>query len=400
MTVSPDNPSTHLTLAEIYTGHESLEEAIAHYEKALSLAPNNLDYIEYFGDFYLRQGNREKALKTWNRMVAEDKANAANYHRLAQLLKTKNFKSDAIVAMRKAVELMPEEYSYRETLAKYLTDNDEFGKALVEYNTAMELAPNQFFADKMNDKAIELYRRQGTLTEKVKELEKELENPQLSETEKFAHNKQLTKMYLKMGNFSYAMEVLLNAKQKKPNDITINRWLADLYNRQGRRKAANAIYTHLIEIDSANAREYYTKIAKSYLNILDFDSATDTAKQVIANSPRNPDGHQLLALIAVQSENFDSAIDSLNDAIRLRPEDIKLRVELAKVYILAEKPQHALAQYWRCWNLSDNVNDKLSLIKPLSEIYDDLGRPEELKTKLKKLARSKHFLGSSSSRSL
>ncbi len=385
---SPDNPSTYLILAEIYTGHESLDEAIAHYKKALSLAPNNLDYIEYFGDFYLRQGNREKALETWNRMVADDIANAANYHRLAQLLKTKNFKSDAIVAMRKAVELMPEEYSYRETLAKYLTDNDQFDKALVEYNTAMELAPNQFFADKMNDKAIELYRRQGTLTEKVKELETEIENPQISETERFAHNKQLTKMYLKMGNISYAMEVLLNAKHKKPNDITINRWLADLYNRQGRRNAANAIYTHLIEIDSANAREYYTKIAKSYLNILDFDAATDTAKQVIANSPRNPDGHQLLAQIAVQSESYDYAIDSLKNAIRLRPEDIKLRIELAKVYILDEKPQHALAQYWRCWNLSDNVNDKLTLIKPLSEIYDDIGRPEELKTKLKKLARS------------
>ena len=385
---SPDNPNTHLTLAEIYTGHESLKEAITHYEKALSLVPNNLDYIEYYGDFYLRQGNREKALETWNRMVADDKANAANYDRLAQLLKTKNFKNDAIVAMRKAVELMPEEYSYRETFAKYLTDNDEFDKALVEYNTAMELAPNQFFADKMNDKAIELYRRQGTLTEKVKELEKELKNPQISETERFAHYKQLTKMSLKMGNISYAMEVLLNAKHKKPNDITINRWLADLYNRQGRRNAANAIYTHLIEIDSANAREYYTKIAKSYLNILDFDAATDTAKQVIANSPRNPDGHQLLAQIAVQSENYDSAIDSLKNAIRLRPEDIKLRIELAKVYLIAEKPQHALAQYWRCWNLSDNVNDKLTLIKPLSEIYDDLGRPEELKTKLKKLARS------------
>ena len=88
---SPDNPSTYLTLAEIYTGHEWIDEAISHYEKALSLVPNNLDYMEYFGDFYLRQGNREKALETWNRMVADDKANAANYDRLAKLLKTKNF---------------------------------------------------------------------------------------------------------------------------------------------------------------------------------------------------------------------------------------------------------------------------------------------------------------------
>ena len=305
-------------------------KSITHFEKALSLAPNNLDYIEYFGDFYLRQGNREKAIETWKRMVTGDKANAANYDRLGQLLKTKNFKSEALAAIQKAVEFMPEEYSYRETLAKYLMENEEYEKALAEYNAAMNLAPNQFFADKMNDKTIELYRRQGTLTEKIKELETELENPAQSETERFAHQMQLTKMFIKLGNISYALDVLLNAKQVKPNDIGINRLLADIYYRQGRRDDANAIYTHLIDVDSANAREYYTKITKSHLNIFDFDAATDTAKQVIANSPRNPDGHQLLAQIAVQSENYESAIDSLKNAIRLRPDDIKTRTELAK----------------------------------------------------------------------
>ncbi len=385
---SPDNPSTHLILAEIYTGHDWIDEAITQYEKAISLVPNNLDYVEYFGDFFLRQGNREKALETWNRMVADEKAIAVNYDRLAQLLKTKKFKDEAISAIRKAVELLPEDYRYRETLGKYLMENGEFDQAITEYTSAMNLAPNDFFADKMNDKVIELYRRQATLTDEITALETELDKTSLSETDRFTHLKQLTKMYLKMGNVSYAMEVLLKAKQILPNDVTINRWLADIYYRQGRLDSANATYQHLISIDSANAREYHTKIAKSYLNVLDFQSAIDTAKQVIANSPRNPDGHQLLAQIAVQTEKYDSAIDSLKNAIRLRPEDIKTRSELAKVYLLAEKPQHAIAQYWRCWNISDNINDKLSLIKPLSVIYEDLGKPDEFVAQLKKLAKS------------
>lgn len=385
---SPHNASTHLILAEIYTGHNWIEEAVAEYEKALALVPNNLDYIEYFGDFYLRQGNREKALETWNRMVAGEKAVAVNYDRLAQLLKKKKFNDEAISTIRKAVELIPDEYNYKETLAKYLMENGEFDKAITEYMVAMKLAPNEFFADKMNDKVIELYRRQGTLTEKIKALETELDKTSLTETGRFKNLKQLTKMYLKLGNVSYAMEVLLKAKQIKPDEVTVNRWLAEIYYRQGRLDNANAIYQHLISVDSANAREYHTKIAKSYMNVLDFESAIDTAKQVIANSPRNPDGHQLLAQIAIQTEKYDSAIDNLKNAIRLRNEDIKTRIELAKVYLLAEKPQHALAQYWRCWNISDNINDKLSLIKPLSTIYEDLGKPDELSTQLKKLARS------------
>ena len=385
---NPKNAGTHLILAEIYAGHEWVDDAVVQYEKAISLSPNNLDYIEYFGDFYLRQGNREKALETWNRMVADDNAIAANYDRLAQLFKAKNFKTEAIAAIRKTVELMPDEYRYHEALAKHLLENGDYDAALTEYTAAMKLAPNEFFAEKMNDKRIELYRRQGTLLDKIENIEAELEKPGLADTDIFAHHKQLTKMYLKLGNITYALEVLLKAKQFKPNDIGVNRWLATVYNRQGRRDEANAIYMSLIEIDSANAREYHANIAKSYLNVLDFEAATASAKQVIANSPRNPEGHQLLAQIAKQSKNYDTAIDSLKQAIRLRPEAVDTRAELAVVYKLSGKLQQALAQYWRCWNLSDSVSDKLTFVKPLSEVYYDLGRRGDFAEKLKQMSKS------------
>ncbi len=384
----PNSAGTHLILAEIYTGHEWIADAVSQYEKAISLAPNNLDYIEYFGEFYFRQANREKALETWNRMVADEKAIAENYDRLAQLLKAKNFKTEAVAASRKAVELMPNEYRYREALAKHLMEDQAYDTALTEYTAAMELAPNEFFAEKMDDKRIELYRRQGTLVDKIEALETELKKPGVADAEMFAHQKQLAKMYLKLGNITYALEVLLRAKQRKPDDISINRWIAQVYTRQGRRDEANATYMHLIEVDSANAREYHANIAESYLNVMDFDAATAAAKQVIAHSPRNPEGHELLAQIAKQSRNYETAIDSLKQAIRLRPEAIDTRSELAATYKLSGKLQQALAQYWRCWELSDNVSDKLSFVKPLSDVYYDLGRRGDFEEKLKQLAKS------------
>ena len=50
----------------------------------------------------------KKRLKPGNKMVADEKANAENYERLAQLLDTKNYRAEAIAASRKAVELMPD----------------------------------------------------------------------------------------------------------------------------------------------------------------------------------------------------------------------------------------------------------------------------------------------------
>ena len=392
LTRDPENASTHLILAEIYAGHEWTEDAIAAYQKAISLAPSNLDYIEYFGEFYLRQGDREKALETWNQTVAGDKAVAENYDRLAKLLDSKarvlNSQPEAIAASRKAVELAPDVYRYREALAKRLLENKDYDAALTEYTEAAKLAPNEFFAEQMDNQRIEIYRRQGTLVEKISALESGLQQLDSTSADAFAQHKQLAKMYLKLGNTTYALEILLKAKNLQPDDAIVNRWIAEVYTLQGRRDNANAIYTYLIEVDSANAREYYTNIARSHLEVMDFDAATDAAKQAIAHSPRNPEGHQMLAQIATQSTDYQTAIDSFKQAIRLRPEATNIRSELAEIYKLSGNPRQALEQYWRCWELSGTVSDKLAFVKPLSEVYYDLGRRGELEEKLKQLSKT------------
>lgn len=388
----PDNASTHLILAEIYANHEWVDDAIAAYQKAISLAPDNLDYIEYFGEFYFREGDRAKTLETWNQMVAGDKAVAENYDRLAKLLDSKarvlNSQTEAIAASRKAAELAPDVYRYREALAKRLLENRDYDAALAEYTEATKLAPNEFFAEQMDNQRIEIYRRQGTLVEKISALETILEKPDIAAADAFIQYKQLAKMYLKLGNTTYALEVLMKAKVLEPNDVTVNRWIAEVYTLQGRRDDANAIYTHLIEVDSANAREYYTNIARAYLEVMNFDAATDAAKQAIAHSPRNPEGHQMLALVAKQAGNYQTAIDSFKQAIRLRPESTNIRSELAEIYKLSGNPRQALEQYWRCWELSASISDKLAFVKPLSEVYYDLGRRGELEERLKQMSKT------------
>ena len=388
----PDNASTHLILAEIYANHEWMDDAVTAYQKAISLAPDNLDYIEYFGEFYFREGDRAKTLETWNRMVTGDKAVAENYDRLAKLLDSKarvlNSQTEAIAASRKAVELAPDVYRYREALAKRLVENKDYDEALTEYTEAVKLAPNEFFAEQMDNQRIEIYRRQGTLVEKIGALETVLEKPDIAAADAFIQSKQLAKMYLKLGNTTYALEVLMKAKALEPSDVVVNRWIAEVYTLQGRRDDANAIYTHLIEVDSANAREYYTNIARSYLEVMDFAAATDAAKQAIAHSPRNPEGHQMLALIAKQAGNYQTAIDSFKQAIRLRPESTNIRSELAEIYKLSGNPRQALEQYWRCWELSGSISDKLAFVKPLSELYYDLGRRGELEEKLKQMSKT------------
>ncbi len=375
----PNNAGTHLILAEIYTGHEWIDDAVAAYEKAISLAPDNLDYIEYFGEFYFHQSNREKTVETWNRMVAGEGAIAENYDRLAQLLDAKRFRTEAIAASRKAVELAPDEYRHREALARRLMENKDYEKALAEYTEAARLAPNPFFAERMTDQQIEIYRRQGVLAKKIDQLE--------ASPESFEQRKQLAKMYLKLGNVTNALEILIKAKDLKPNDVQVNRWLVELYTKSGRRDEAVTIYNHLVQVDAGNAREYYSDIARLHLRAMDFDVATAAAKQAIAHSPRNPEGHQLLATIEKQRGHYDAAVDSLKQAIRLRSDSTDIRAELADVYRQAGDYRGSIEQYWRCWDLSDELSDKISFVNRLEGVYYDLGRSDELEDTLRQMAR-------------
>ena len=119
---------------------------------------------------------------------------------------------------------------------------------------------------------------------------------------------------------------------------------------------------------------------------MDFDAATAAAKQAIAHSPRNPEGYQMLAEIAKQVGNYETAIDSLKSAVRLRPEATDIRAEIAEIYKLSGNPRQAIG---RCWELSDSVDDKLTFVKSLSEAYYDLGRRGEFEEKLKQMSKAK-----------
>ena len=373
----PGNAGIHLTLADIYASHEWTKDAISAYEKATSLAPNSLDYIQYLGEYYLRQDKRKKAVKIWNRMVAGDKAVPENYDRLARLFWIHDFHTDAVAASRNAVALAPAEYRYREALARRLMEDKKYAAALSEYAEASKLAPNEFFAEHMNDQIIEVFRRQGVLAEQIEKVE--------ATPKTFDREKRLAKMHLKLGNITNAMESLSQAKAFKPDNVPVNRQLAALYAKQRRRKEAVAIYEHLAETDSGNAREYYADIARLQLNAKNYHAAIRSATQVIALSPRNPEGHQLVASIERQQENYGEAIRSLKQAVRLRADSVGLRAELAEVYELAGENQLAIEQYWRCWELSDDLNEKLSMVDEMTKAYENSGTSDALKEKLRGL---------------
>jgi len=391
--VKPDDASTRLLLAEIYrrasvgqasslpsTTVDFKAEAIEQYEKAIQLSPQNTDYVEYLGEYYYKQGDGEKAIETWNRMVAGENATGANYSRLSEVLGHHGFETEAIDATQKSVELSPQEFRYRSQLATLFVESGDYDEALKALEEASKVAPNEYFREQTRSQIIEIYRKQGVLDDKIAELEGEAENLQNLKT--------LARMYHQRGNVTKVMENLKKAVELAPEDTTILRWQAEIYERQGLFSESIKINERLIDIDKANAREYYGELAGLYARLGKKDEAKEAAKQAIAHSPRNPESYRLLADVALRWGETDEAIEKLTKAVRLQPDSTEIRADLARAYQRANKLYEAAEQYWRCFEKADNTANKLSFVSPLSEVYFQLARPEELVERFEEMHRS------------
>jgi tetratricopeptide (TPR) repeat protein len=378
--LKPDDPATRLLLAEIYRKNGFKEDAIAQYEEAIRLAPGNPDYIEYLGEYHYKQGEREDALRTWRRMVEGEGGTGVNYSRLAEVLNRHGFKAEAIEAAQKAVELAPEEFRYWTQLASLLADSGRYDEALKALETASRIAPTEYFREGTFSQIIEIYRKQGVLDEKIAELEGKPEDLQ--------NLKILARMYHLRGNVTKLMEKLKKAAELVPEDPSVLRWLAEVYERQSLYLDAIKTYERLVEVDGANAREYYGDIAKGYMRLGKRDEAIEAAKRAIAHSPRNPEGYRVLSDILIRWGETEEAIENLKRAVRLQPDSIETRIELARAYQRANRLYPAAEQYWRCFELADEMELKLSFVPSLMGVYYQLGRPEELIERFEEMHRA------------
>jgi tetratricopeptide (TPR) repeat protein len=386
----PDDATTHAMVAEIYSQFDFPDEAAAHYEKAIELDPGNLDYLEVLGELYLKSGDRERAISTWRGMVgSESLATSANYARLSEvLLRRKNrygepvFLEEALDAMKKAVELAPEDFHLRKRYAEMLLEAGRYEAALKGFDEAAKLAPSELLRMKMEDEVLEIYERQGVLEERIRELESKRDDD-------YRRYVKLARMYVRMNDLDRTMRNLQKALELAPDKAYLLGWQAELYRRMGRLMEAIQVNNRLIKLDKANAREYYITIARLKDQLNRREEARAAMNQAIALNPRDSEGYRLLAEMESRWGNDEAAVELLKKAMKLEGDSPELHGLLANIYRKGSKLHMAAEQYWTCLKLSGDMMTKLSYVKPLIEIYSGMDKLDELQERFTLMARSR-----------
>ena len=151
ISINPDPEWTSIVcqaLGAIYAGEKgNIEAAISTYQAGLILDPNNYDLYIALGDIYMASYDIDRAIHSYCDAVTLNPEAERGYSKLGVALWEKDYLEEALVAYHKAIEINPEnEYSQNNLGILYLDGLSDAHEALEYFETAITLNPNYTLA--------------------------------------------------------------------------------------------------------------------------------------------------------------------------------------------------------------------------------------------------------------
>jgi protein O-GlcNAc transferase len=175
----------------------------------------------------------------------------------------------------------------------------------------------------------------------------------------------------KKKNFAEAAAAFEKYLELKPDDSEARANLGFVDEALGQPDKAEAEYKKAIALDG-NANACFG-LAKLYLSQKKLPEARDCAQQAVAKNDKSAAFHNLLGVILNQMGKYPEAVASLENALRLTPNDVNLSVNLGVAYINSREFTKARELYERILPqvqdpaLKEKIDGYLKLIKEQSE---------------------------------
>ncbi len=320
------DPDIHLTTARAFAEMGLEDEAAPEYEKAINLNPENIETYHEALQLYKKNGLDDKAIAALKNISERDNKDLNAHFDLAALYEKKGMSDDVYNEYKKIVKLAP--------------DNPE---SLLKLGTIS-------LSKGLEDEAVELFKRTVEIDDKNIEphinlasiyYKRGLDNDALNEYKKIEdidpnHLEALNNRGFRAINFEKLDTAAAEFNKVIGTDeknLRAHLGLAIIYGRRGANEKAIAECKKALEISPKHApalNRLAWLYAKQGANIDDGIRLSKDAIQINQQSPEYLD--TLSELYYIKGE-FDNAIETINKAISLKPEDLYYKKQLKKFTI-------------------------------------------------------------------
>lgn len=298
------------SLSELYLMMDNPHTSLNYLQKALELAPENLDTLELMGDTYFALMNYEVAEISWKKVTEADSKRFNIWFKLGELY----YQTGEYV---KATQSLMNYLDYEEdalVLSLLASIYQKMGNEIECWNKLMraeELAPTN-----------------------VKLLV------------------QIGEVYFDLDNFDRAEEYFRKASVANPSSIPAWFQLGKTY--EAKQDFAHAIqaFVKVLEIDPDNVLGYYY-LAKIYAADANIAESITNYEECLKRDPSFEDASLSLASLYWASKDYDRAVTFLQQSLRYNPESSKLFQMIGDIYEDLGDMEKALSSWERASKLEE-----------------------------------------------
>lgn len=361
----------HILMARLHQAKGRTDEAVTHYQAALQRNWSS-DLEMELGDAYVKAGRHDEAVKLFRELIERDKENEGARVALVHvyLLQKKDGQALAELNRLKSVAEQPQRVDL--TIARLYARQKQYDKAIniVEKILAKEnLSEARYFlavlqvqqgrleralkqirqiessAPEFADALllqVRILREQDKLEEAKQLLQDQIDGGKLRTSELYV---MLAALHQLEGRDDLSKKVLLQGIEAFPKDENLLYEYGLMLESDGDHEAALAIMEKIIELkpDHAAALNF---VGYSWADTkVNLDQALDYIQRAIELKPENGYIHDSLGWVYYRLGKLDQAIKALETAVKLSPEDAAILEHLGDVYLESGRVREALQRY-------------------------------------------------------
>ena len=365
----PDYEETLFELINIYEATGRDEKVVDTYEKVLESNPDSIKAAVGLGHFYLKMGLSEEAKDRFEELKLRSRSNPLVVKQIALIyLDQKKYgeAADILQALLGDDPDQPELHYFLGMALRGLEKSDEAISAYEKvpeassyYSSAVIHLSFLYQEKEEGERAVQLMQRA---------LEKEPDEPDLYLF--------LGALYEDMEAFDQAIHTLKKGLDLEPNNARLHFGLGVVYDKAGDKELCIEEMSTVIEIDPTHA-EALNYLGYTYAEQgTNLDEAEDLIKKALEHKPNDGYITDSLGWVYFQKGRYKEAIEFLEQAAVLVPDDPTILEHLGDAYVKAKDPDNGLLFYKKALEQKekDNDDDTSSLRKKIESFEKPLGR--------------------------
>ena len=331
---TPEDYSSQEQLAHLYTriGQHDMSHQI--WSELLDVDPENTIYQDGLVKCLQSADKLTDAYQLTHQYIQEEPNAGVHYLRLAKLYADENKIDDAIKNYEKAVELAPGNRQNYLDLANIYLRSDNFVKAENAFNDALKFTTSSYQREDIEDQILNIYRYQGKLEEKFKDIE--TKGPLTSDKQA-----QIARHHQNTGDTQKSVEAFKKAIDMTSDIYQKNRLsneLLEIYVEHDQTELATQLYERIAQRSNSSRRTSYgtTSITVSSDTIRARDTMIRTYKNQnkiekvkaiyedkLKNNPNNAKILETLAKINWESEDYKQAAEYYQMLYKIQPNNMR-----------------------------------------------------------------------------